>query len=112
MKKTFFNTPLYCFDYEQLPVWSLNRTTKQEIKSCRGGVGLCGGGRGGGSLKVDEINGGIFVSHGTVAQAIDIKTGKLVGTIPDTKGIHGIAIANDLNKGFYQQWPGFIRDYF
>lgn len=51
-------------------------------------------------LNVDEINGVIFVSHGTVAQAIDIKTGKVVGTIPDTKGIHGIAIANDLNKGF------------
>jgi len=51
-------------------------------------------------LNVDEVNGVIFVSHATVAQAIDIKTGKLVGTIPDTKGIHGIAIANDLNKGF------------
>jgi YVTN family beta-propeller protein len=51
-------------------------------------------------ISVDEINGHIFVSHGTVAQAIDIKTGKLIGTIPDTKGIHGIAIANDLNKGF------------
>jgi len=51
-------------------------------------------------LNVDEVNGRIFVSHGTVAQAIDIKSGKLAGTIPDTKGIHGIAIANDLNKGF------------
>lgn len=51
-------------------------------------------------LNVDEINGRIFVSHATVAQVIDIKTRKLVGTIPDTKGIHGIAIANDLNKGF------------
>jgi len=51
-------------------------------------------------LNVDEVNGRIFVSHATVAQAIDIKTGQLVGTIPDTKGIHGIAIANDLNKGF------------
>ncbi len=51
-------------------------------------------------LNVDEVNGTLFVSHGTVAQAIDIKTGKLLGTIPDTKGIHGIAIANDLNKGF------------
>jgi len=51
-------------------------------------------------LNVDEISGRIFVSHGTVAQAIDIKTGKLAGTLPDTKGIHGIAIANDLNKGF------------
>jgi WD40 repeat protein len=51
-------------------------------------------------LSVDEVNGRIFVSHSTVAQAMDIKTGQLAGTIPDTKGIHGIAIANDLNKGF------------
>jgi YVTN family beta-propeller protein len=51
-------------------------------------------------LSVDEVNGRIFVSHATVAQAVDISTGKLAGTIPDTKGIHGIAIANDLNKGF------------
>ena len=51
-------------------------------------------------LNVDEVNGRIFVSHSTVAQVIDIGTGKLVGTIPNTLGIHGIAIANDLNKGF------------
>ena len=51
-------------------------------------------------LRVDEVNTRLFVSHGTVAQAIDLKTGKLAGTIPDTKGIHGIAIANDLNKGY------------
>ncbi len=51
-------------------------------------------------ISVDEVNSRIYVSHATVAQAIDIKTGKLVGTIPDTKGIHGIAIAADLNKGF------------
>ena len=51
-------------------------------------------------LSVDEGNGRIFVSHATIAQAIDIKTGQLVGTIPNTEGIHGIAIASDLNKGF------------
>ena len=51
-------------------------------------------------LNVDEVNGRIFVSHGTIAQAIDIKSGKLAGTIPDTEGIHGIAFASDLNKGF------------
>lgn len=51
-------------------------------------------------ISFDEVNGRIFVSHSMVAQAIDIKTGKLAGTIPNTKGIHGIAIAADLNKGF------------
>lgn len=51
-------------------------------------------------ISVDEVNARVFVSHSTMAQVIDIKTGKLVGTIPNTNGIHGIAIANDLNKGF------------
>lgn len=51
-------------------------------------------------LAVDELNQHLFVSHGTVVQVIDIKTGKLVGTIADTKGVHGIAIDNELNKGF------------
>jgi YVTN family beta-propeller protein len=51
-------------------------------------------------ISIDDANSRIFVSHGSVAQAIDSKTGKLVGTIPDTKGIHGIAFAIDLNKGF------------
>ena len=47
----------------------------------------------------DETN-RLFISHGTVVQVIDEQTGKLLGTIPDTKGVHGIALANDLNKGF------------
>jgi DNA-binding beta-propeller fold protein YncE len=51
-------------------------------------------------ISVDELNNRIFVSHSMVAQAVDIKTGKIAGTIPDTKGIHGIAVASDLNKGF------------
>jgi DNA-binding beta-propeller fold protein YncE len=51
-------------------------------------------------ITVDEVNGRIFQSHNSMAQVVDIKTGKVVGTIPDTKGIHGVAIAQDLNKGF------------
>ena len=31
---------------------------------------------------------------------VDTATDKLVGTIPDTKGVHGIAVANDLGRGF------------
>jgi DNA-binding beta-propeller fold protein YncE len=42
----------------------------------------------------------MYVSHGMIANVVDLKTGKSAGTIADTKGIHGIAIANDLNKGY------------
>jgi DNA-binding beta-propeller fold protein YncE len=51
-------------------------------------------------LNVDESTGRIFVSHSSVVNVIDEKDGKLLGTIPDTKGVHGIAIAPDLNKAF------------
>jgi YVTN family beta-propeller protein len=51
-------------------------------------------------LNADESTGRIFISHGTVVNVIDEKDGKLIGTIPDTKGVHGIAIATDLNKAF------------
>lgn len=51
-------------------------------------------------LSVDESTGRIFVSHGMVVNVVDEKDGKLLGTIPDTKGVHGIAIAPDLNKAF------------
>jgi DNA-binding beta-propeller fold protein YncE len=48
----------------------------------------------------DAETGRLFISHGTVVNVMDEKSGKLLGAIPDTKGVHGIAIANDLNKGF------------
>lgn len=51
-------------------------------------------------LAVDEINQHLFVSHGSVVNVIDLKSDKTIFTILDTKGVHGIAIANDLNKAF------------
>src|SRR5262249_1397803 len=42
----------------------------------------------------------LYVSHGTQTEVIDTATDKLLGTIPDTKGVHGVAIANDLGRGF------------
>jgi hypothetical protein len=52
-------------------------------------------------LSVEETGlGRLFVSHGSVVQVIDFKTGQLSGTINDTQGVHGIALAPDLNKAF------------
>jgi YVTN family beta-propeller protein len=51
-------------------------------------------------LAVDEVNQHLFVSHASVVNVIDLKSNKLITTILDTKGVHGIAIANDLNKAF------------
>ncbi len=48
----------------------------------------------------DDETGRLFVSHASMVQVVDAAQQKVVGTIPDTKGVHGIALAPDLNKGF------------
>jgi DNA-binding beta-propeller fold protein YncE len=49
---------------------------------------------------VDSANHRLYVSHGTQTEVVDTTTEKVVGTIPDTNGVHGIAVANDLGRGF------------
>ncbi len=51
-------------------------------------------------LKADADGGRVFVSHGTQTQVMDEKSGRLLGTIPDTKGVHGIALAGKRRKGY------------
>jgi YVTN family beta-propeller protein len=51
-------------------------------------------------ITMDEAASRLYVSHGNVVQVIDVTNNSVVGTIPDTKGVHGIALANDLGKGF------------
>ncbi len=59
------------------------------------------GGEGGWDyITVDGNASRIYVSHTSVAVVVDIKTGNVIGSIPDTKGIHGIALVQDLNRGY------------
>jgi DNA-binding beta-propeller fold protein YncE len=51
-------------------------------------------------LSVDLVNNRLFVSHGTQVNVVDLKKGEEISVIPNTNGVHGIAIANDLNKAF------------
>ena len=51
-------------------------------------------------LSVDEVNQKLFVSHSSQVNVVDLKTGEQIAVIPETYGVHGIAIANDLNKAF------------
>ncbi|HXI03261.1 MAG TPA: YncE family protein [Candidatus Saccharimonadales bacterium] len=51
-------------------------------------------------LTSDDDTGRLFVSHGTRVQVIDSSAGKVAGVIPDTPGVHGIALAHDLGKGY------------
>ena len=49
---------------------------------------------------VDEQSNRLYVSHGTIVQVVDLNTSKVIAIIPNTNGVHGIALAQDLNKGF------------
>lgn len=48
----------------------------------------------------DDAAGLLYVSHGNMVQVVDQVKGSVVGAIADLNGVHGIAIAPDLNKGF------------
>jgi len=59
------------------------------------------GGEGGWDyITVDGAASRIYASHATTAVVVDIKTGNIIGSIPDTKGIHGIALAQEINRGY------------
>ena len=42
----------------------------------------------------------IYVSHATQVDVLDADSGKVVGTIPDTPGVHAVAIAPAFKHGF------------
>jgi DNA-binding beta-propeller fold protein YncE len=49
---------------------------------------------------VDSSARRVYVSHGSHVVVLDADSYKVVGDIPDTQGVHGIAIATDLDRGF------------
>jgi DNA-binding beta-propeller fold protein YncE len=51
-------------------------------------------------LIVDSSAHRLYVSHATKIVVADTETGTIVGEIPDTAGVHGIALAPDLGRGF------------
>ncbi len=59
------------------------------------------GGEGGWDYLVAEPESArLFVSRSTHVMVIDTTTGKVAGDIPDTTGVHGIALAPELGRGF------------
>jgi YVTN family beta-propeller protein len=49
---------------------------------------------------VDSIGRRLYVSHSTHVVVLDADSGEVVGSIPNTDGVHGIAPAPDLGRGF------------
>src|SRR5437879_6318094 len=51
-------------------------------------------------LTVDVAARRLYVSHGTQVEVLDVDSGAIVDTIPNTPGVHGIAVAPELGRGF------------
>src|SRR5262245_15526772 len=65
------------------------------------------GGEGGwGYLTMDITARRVYVSHATHVVVVDPDAGKVVGDIPDTPGVHGISLAQGLNRGFISNGRG------
>src|SRR5437868_14220726 len=42
----------------------------------------------------------LYVPRSTHVQVVDLESGKLVGDIPNTQGVHGVALSPEQNLGF------------
>jgi DNA-binding beta-propeller fold protein YncE len=51
-------------------------------------------------LKYDQDGHRLFISRGTHVMVVNPNDGNVLGDIPDTQGVHGIALAPELGKGF------------
>jgi DNA-binding beta-propeller fold protein YncE len=51
-------------------------------------------------VTIDSVARRLYLSHSTQVDVIDPDNGKLIGTIADTPGVHGVAIAPEFKHGF------------
>lgn len=51
-------------------------------------------------IAIDSAARRLYVSHSSQVEVLDVDSGKVVGTIPDTPGVHGAAIASPFKHGF------------
>ncbi len=51
-------------------------------------------------LKMDSAARRLYISRGTHVIVFDPDAGKVVGDIPNTEGVHGVALAPELGRGF------------
>jgi hypothetical protein len=51
-------------------------------------------------LTVDDKANRLYVSRSTHVMVVNLESGKVAGDIPNTSGVHGIAVAPEINRGF------------
>lgn len=61
---------------------------------------VLGGDGGWDYLTYDSVGKRLFISRGTHVMVVDPEKGTVLGDVANTPGVHGIALAQDLGKGF------------
>jgi YVTN family beta-propeller protein len=84
------------FSFSVLPLIAAPAKTHYELKQ----KFTLGGEGGWDYLTYDADDHRLFISRGTHVMVVDPETGSVTGDIPDTPGVHGIALAPELGKGF------------
>jgi hypothetical protein len=51
-------------------------------------------------LAMDPVGRRVFIAHGTEVLVVDADRAAVLGKIPDTPGVHGVALAQGLGRGF------------
>jgi DNA-binding beta-propeller fold protein YncE len=51
-------------------------------------------------VTMDPVRRRVFIAHGTEVLVVDADHARLLGRIPDTQGVHGVALAQNLGRGF------------
>jgi YVTN family beta-propeller protein len=59
-----------------------------------------GGAGGWDYLTLDAAGKHLFLSRATRVDIVDTASGQVIGTVPNTLGVHGIALAEDLKRGY------------
>lgn len=57
-------------------------------------------------ITADGSTGRVYTSHGMQVNILNAATGDSIGYIPDTKGVHGIALVHRFNKGYTSNGRG------
>jgi len=93
MMKHTFTTPFLFAGMLAMPALMNAQTFKVEKFDIKGDGGTD-------YIAVESATGRVFVSRGTHMMVVDGATGKVLGDIPDTPGVHGAGIATSSGHGF------------
>jgi DNA-binding beta-propeller fold protein YncE len=95
--RIFIKSLSLCLGIALLTTISVGQTSKQYKVTEKIKIG----GEGGWDyLIADAAAQRLYISHANVVVVFDTKTNKVLGEIPKTLGVHGIALAPDLGRGY------------